>query len=196
MPSIIPTEVSLGIEDFARMQQSPFTGAIQTVTRGVSRLRISLTFRNLSDNDRKEMIAWVAKLSNREHRFQTRDWGNVQRGNYGGTPRVKGAGQTGNVLIVDGCTPSVSNWISAGDQFQVQQQLKICTFTDATNVAGEVAIQFAPPLHQSPPDNEPLEVTTPLGLFMLDGTTMDWATGAGPRFSDFVIVGIEDVLGL
>lgn len=196
LPSITPTEVSLGIEDFARMQQSPFTGAIQTVTRGVSRLRIRLAFRNLTDADRAEMIAFVAKVSNREHRFQVRDFGNVQRGSLGGTPLVKGAGQTGNSLIVDGCTAGVTNWIRAGDQFQVETQLKICTADANTNGSGETTIYFVPALHESPADNAALSVATPHGLFILDGTTMDWATGPGPRFSDFEIVGIEDVLGV
>lgn len=38
-------------------------------------------------------------------------------GLFGGTPAVSGAGQTGNTLLVSGCTGSVNGWAQIGDNF-------------------------------------------------------------------------------
>lgn len=192
-PSITPTEMSIGVIANTRTFQSPFTGAIQTSERGGARLKLRMVFANLSGADRQDMIAFLAKLNGMEHRFTVRDYGHTQRGTLTGTPLVKGAGQTGASLLIDGATISVTNWIRAGDQFQVGTELKIATADANSDGAGEVTIPFRPKLRTSPADNAAITVSSPVGLWMLVGDTIDWATGAGPAFSDFVVEAIEDI---
>lgn len=193
-PSITPSEMTLGIVTNTRAFTSPFSGAVQTVQRAGERLKLRMMFRNLSSADRQEMIAFLAKLNGMEHRFTVRDYGHTQRGTFGGTPLVKGAGQTGTSLLIDGCTPSVVNWIHAGDQFKIGNELKIMTTNGNSDGAGEVLLQFRPALRSSPADNAAITITTPTGLWMLAQDTVDWSTGPGPVFSDFSIDAIEDVL--
>lgn len=40
-------------------------------------------------------------------------------GNHGGTPLIKGAGQTGSSLAIDGCTNSTSKFLKEGDTFTI-----------------------------------------------------------------------------
>ncbi len=195
LPSITPTEVSLGIISNTRSFTSPFSGAVQTVQRAGERLKLRMVFRNRNDSERQELIAFLAKLNGMEHRFTVRDYGHTQRGTFGGTPLVKGAGQAGASLLIDGCSLTVTNWIRAGDQFQVGNELKIVTADLNSNGAGEVTLAFRPALRSSPADNAAITTTTPAGLWMLTQDTIDWATGAGPAFSDFVVDAVEDVLG-
>lgn len=192
-PSITPTEMSLGVITNTRTFTSPFTGAVQTAQRGGERLRLRMTFRNLYEANRQELLAFLMKLNGQEHRFTVHDYSNAQRGSFGGTPRVKGAGQTGGTLLVDGCTPSVTNWIHAGDQFQVGNELKIMTSNGNTDGAGEVLLRFQPSLRTSPADNALITTSSPVAVWMLT-SDVDWSTGAGPLFSDFMVEAVEDVL--
>lgn len=193
-PSITPTEMSIGVMSNTRAFTSPFSGAVQTEERGGARLKLRMVFANLSGADRQDMIAFLAKLNGMEHRFTVRDYGHTQRGTFGGTPLVKGAGQTGATLLIDGCTTGVTNWIRAGDQFKVGNELKIVTADLNSNGSGEVTLAFRPKLRTSPADNAAITTSSPTGTWMLTQDTVDWATGPGPAFSDFVIEAIEDVL--
>lgn len=76
-----------------------------------------------------------------------------------GTPLVKGAGQNGNTLAIDGCTPGVTGWLKAGDYFSVNSELKQFTADASTNGSGEATLAFQPALRNSPEDNAPLTVT-------------------------------------
>lgn len=202
-PSITPTEMTIGVITNTRAFTSPFTGAVQTVQRGGARVSLRMVFRNLSSTDRQDMIAFIAKLNGMEHRFSVRDYGHTQRGAFTGAsnPLVKGAGQTGNTLTIDGCDLSTTNWLRAADRFRVGNEYKILTADANTNGAGETTLTFWPPLRNSPADNAPVVVgapvnasTEPVGVFMLTQSNVDWSTGAGPAFSDFVIEAVEDVL--
>jgi len=77
-------------------------------------------------------------------------------GAWTGTPLVKGASQTGNTLLIDGCTASVTNWARAGDYFSVNGELKRCTAAKNSDGSGEVTLAFEPPLRASPADNAAL----------------------------------------
>lgn len=193
-PSITPTEVSFGMVANTRSFTSVFSGAVQTVERAGGRLKMMMAFRNRSDAERQELIAFLMRLNGMEHRFTVRDYGHTQRGAFGGTPLVKGAGQTGASLLIDGCTPNVTNWIRAGDQFQVGTELKVVTADANSNVSGEVTILFRSALRTSPADNAAITTISPVGVWMLANDTIDWSTGAGPAFSDFVVEAVEDVL--
>lgn len=192
-PSIAPTEMSIGVITNTRTFTSPFTGAVQTAQRAGERLRLRMTFRNMYDADRQELLAFLMKLNGQEHRFTVHDYSNTQRGTFGGTPRVKGAGQTGGTLLIDGCTPAVTNWIHAGDQFQVGNELKIMTSNGNSDGAGEVLLRFQPSLRTSPADNALITTSSPVAVWMLT-SDVDWSTGAGPLFSDFMVEAVEDVL--
>lgn len=192
-PSIAPTEMVLGVITNTRSFTSPFTGATQTESRTGDRLKLRMAFRNLSSADRQDLIAFLMKLNGMEHRFTVRDYSQTNRGAFGGTPLVNGAGQTGTSLNVDGCSLSITNWIRAGDQFKVGNELKICLADANSNGSGQVTVTFRPALRTSPADNAAITTSSPTGTFMLL-QDIDWSTGPGPVFSDFIVDAIEDVL--
>lgn len=192
-PSITPTEMTFGVITNTRTFTSPFSGAVQTESRSGERLKMRMVFRNLSGADRQDLIAFLMKLNGMEHRFTVRDYSQVQRGAFGGTPLVNGVGQTGISLNVDGCSNSITNWIRAGDHFKVGNELKIATADASSNGSGQIILAFRPTLHVSPADNAAITTTSPTGTWML-ASDVDWSTGAGPIFTDFVIDAVEDVL--
>lgn len=192
-PSITPSETTIGRKANTRAFTSPFNGVVQTEERGGSRLFLRMVFRNRSDAERQELIGFLMKLNGMEHRFSARDYSHTQRGVLTGTPLVKGGGQTGSSLLIDGCTPNVTNWIRAGDQFQIGSELKIVTADANSNASGEVTINFRSALRFAVVDNQPISTTAPSAIWMLTSDSIDWATGDGPTFSDFVIEAIEDL---
>jgi hypothetical protein len=103
---------------------------------------------------------------------------------------VAGAGQTGNTLSVDGVS-NVTNWIRAGDMFEVDGALKMQTI-DATSSGGAVTLTFVPRIVSAPPNNAAIVTTSPSGLFMLASPVVQWSSKPG-GFSNFSFEAIEDI---
>lgn len=163
----------------------------QTRDRGGEYWRVSMNFNNLTGDDKAEMQAFLVKLNGMQHRFTLYDHSKVQRGNFGGTPLVNGAGQTGTSINIDGVT-NTTDWIRAGDHFAVDGDLKMA-IADADSAAGAVTILFGPRIVTAPSDGAAITTTNPTGVFMLDAKVSSWSNRAGD-FGDFSIVCIEDVL--
>jgi len=191
-PSITPNSSSWELVSNTATYQSPITGAIQTVNRGGTRWAISLNHRNLSGDDRAEMMAWLAKLNGQQHRFTVHDHSHTQRGSFGGTPLVAGGSQTGNSLDIDGASNSVTNWIRAGDYFTVNGELKMATADANSDGSGNVTLACVPELREAPADNAAIDVTDPVGTFILTEARNGWTNVPGV-FSDFTITAIEDI---
>jgi len=191
-PSITPNSSSWELVSNTATYQSPITGAIQTLDRGGERWAIALTHRNLNGDDRAEMRAFISKLNGQQHRFTVHDHSHTQRGNFGGTPRVAGGSQTGNSLDIDGCSAGVTNWIRAGDYFTVNGELKMATADADSDGSENVTLSFVPRLRAAPPDNASIDVTDPVGTFILTDSRNGWSNVPGV-FSDFTITAIEDI---
>ena len=109
LPSITPNETSIDIVSNTEQFVSPFNGAIQTIDRGGERLVMRLVYRNLKGDDKAEMVGFLAKMNGMQHRVTAYNHAESNRGSFGGTPLVAGAGQTGNSLNVDGCSNNITN---------------------------------------------------------------------------------------
>ena len=66
----------------------------------------------------------------------------------GGTPLVNGASQTGSNLVIDGASPSITNWLRQGDIIQVAGgQVVFDVAGDVnTNGSGQATIPISPPI--------------------------------------------------
>jgi hypothetical protein len=95
-----------------------------------------------------------------------------------GTPLVKGAGQSGNTLIIDGLPTSVTGYFKEGDQIQLgtgSTSRLYKNLTDVnTNGSGEATLTLWPNLRVSPNDNEAVVVANCVGLFRLMDNEMGW----------------------
>jgi hypothetical protein len=109
-----------------------------------------------------------------------------------GTPQVKGAGQTGGTLNIDGCTASVTNWMMAGDYFSVNSELKRLTRNASTDGAGETTLYFEPILRVTPADNATLTVrgaTCP--MILVDDRQAEWPSNENKIYDELTFHAYE-----
>lgn len=169
--------------------QSPLSGAVQTVELPGARWKASFLMENLTEDDSALLQAFLVKLRGRAGRFYLYNFGRDKpRGTQGGAPLVKGAGQSGTTLIIDGCT--VGATLLAGDYLEVNGELKMVVASATANGSGEMTLTIEPPLRASPADNADVTLIQPKAIFMLTGDEAKWSTQPG-KFSSFPIDCIE-----
>lgn len=169
--------------------QSPLSGAVQTVELPGARWKASFLMENLTEADSAAMQAFLVKLRGRAGRFSLYNFARDKpRGTQGGAPLVKGAGQSGTTLIIDGCT--VGATLLAGDYLEVNGELKMVVASATANGSGEMTLTIEPPLRVSPADNAAVTLTQPKAIFMLASDETKWNTQPG-KFSSFPVDCIE-----
>lgn len=194
-PAVTPNEMSITIVSNTQVFRSPFTGAMQTLDRGGEHLIAQLNYRTLQTADKALLTAFLARLNGQQHRCNLPYHAIDNQGNFGGTPLVAGASQTGNTLNIDGCSLGITDWIKAGDFFSVNGEMKIATLDANSDGAGLATLTFSPRLRTSPPNNDPIEVTNPTGVFMLSDNSQGISQRPGPNggFADLSITFVEDI---
>jgi hypothetical protein len=105
---------------------------------------------------------------------------------------VAGASQTGASLAVDGLPVSSAGLLRAGDWIEVNGELKRLVADLNTDAAGAGTMLIEPPLRNSPADNVPVVVRTPMGRFLLSDESVGWSTSPG-TFSTIELNLIEDL---
>lgn len=158
--------------DVVALSESPFTLQCQVQEFAGQRLSGELTLPPLKREKAAEIIAFLLKLRGRLGTFLLGDpAGATPRGVATGAPLVNGANQTGNQLIIDGCTPSVTNWLRAGDWIQLGTGAASRLHQNLDDVnsdaLGQATLTIWPSLRASPPDNDPLTLTNTRGVFRL-----------------------------
>ena len=189
-PSIQPSTMTTQLLTNTASFVSPLTGATQTTDRGGERWAISMTFNNLSGDDRATMQAFVTKIRGQANRFTLSMPTENNRGNFGGTPLTQG-NYTGQTLTADGCSTSVNTWIAAGDWFEVNGELKMASIGSNSNGSGEVDITFAPRLRVGTGDNSAITTSGAEGTFIMIEDPV-WSDIPG-GFSSLTIEAIEDI---
>jgi hypothetical protein len=134
--------------------ESPLNRATQRLELAGQRWRASYTLPRMTRSQAAAWIAFFLQCKGRAEKFTAYDpdW-KVNLGAWSGTPLVMGAGQTGNSLIIDGATASVTNWAKAGDYFTVNSELKRLVANANSNGSGQVTLTFEPYLRTAPADN-------------------------------------------
>jgi hypothetical protein len=192
-PSVIPSATAFEIVTNAKTFKSPLTNSIQTAPRKGSLWRVTMTFDNRFGAERAALQAFLAKLNGQEHRFYVHDHAYTRRGVGGGTISVKGAGQSGSTLLVDGASFSIANYLREGDYVAFNNEFHMVTADCNSNGLGEVSIPIAPPIRKQTNDNDLVDYAVPvLGVFMLSSSAK-WDNRPGIN-SSFTIEGVEDVL--
>lgn len=180
MPSNNAIEsIVLSMEFVNSVTRSPFSMVSQVYDWGGMAWKIDATLPIMKREIAEDWIAFALSLRGRKGTFLAGDpSGGTPRGVGGGTPLVKGAGQTGSSLLVDGCPVSTTNWLKKGDYFQLgtgaTSRLHKLIENATTNGAGEVTLEFVPTLRSSPVDNAPLTLTNAKGIFRMDSNTVPW----------------------
>lgn len=168
-----------GLETNTQRFESPLTNSVQRLALGGAYWQATYT---LPPMNRGQMALWQAFLMRLEGGANTffgyDPDATTPRGIATGTPLVKGAGQTGSTLIIDGCTAGVTGWGKAGDYFNCNGQLHMLTADCHTNGSGETTLAFKPAMRSSPADNAPLTVTHPtVPMILTDDGQAVWQSG-------------------
>ena len=130
--------------------------------------------------------AWIAALVSMRGLYGQMylgDWdGRTPNGTASGTPLVKGADQTGNSLITDGWTASVTGIMKAGDYLQIgsgiEQRLHMVVADANSDGSGDATLSIEPALRVSPADNAALTVSSAKGVFRLASNETEWSANA------------------
>lgn len=188
--TITPNSASWSLQDNAATSVSFLSGFTQRRSYGGERWVVTLTYVNLQPAARAELSSLYTKLASGDNQIDLEKHGQTNRGSFGGTPLVNGAGQLGKSLVCDGAG-TVTNWIREGDFFEVNNELKMAT-ADANSSSGAVTLSFVPRLRSSPADNAAITTSSAKGRFYLVPGGVTWSEAPG-GFSDLTVQLVEQI---
>lgn len=163
--------------DFGADLVPPLGGVAQRVSRVGSRWLVNFSgFQQLSPHDARRLLAKLMKARTLGETVLAA-WPQPDFDLSIGTPLVKGAGQTGSTLTIDGLPHSTSIAL-AGYFFSMTVSSRNYLYQVAdditTNSSGEAILNISPLLRASPADNAALEFTTPKIEGFADGMEQPW----------------------
>lgn len=159
---------------------SPFTFAGQAFAYPGQMWQADVTLPPMKRTDAEQWVAWLMSLRGQLGTFLMGDMlGCTPRGVATGTPLVKGAGQTGQDLAIDGCTTSVTGWLKAGDFIQLGSGAtatlhKVLADVN-TNSSGEATLSIWPHIRTAPADNAAVTVSNTVGRWRLASNETSWS---------------------
>lgn len=156
---------------------SPIGGWTQTKgTPGATFWQCQVTFKLWKTEDASyELESFLGRVGGMTGRFAYGDpWYLVTgpRGPLGGAPLVKGAGQVGSSLVIEGATPSLTPWIKNGDYCSWAvgadyEELHRVIADANSDAGGEVTLNIIPPIRRSPDHQTPLKIAGATCVMML-----------------------------
>lgn len=172
--------------------ESPVNRAVQTLGRPGALWSCAVTFQNLDAADTAILEAFLLQLEGQANRVSLWNWQRERpRGVGGGSPLVKGAGQTGGSLLIDGGPLSTSGYLVPGDYVGVGSRLHMNVGTANTNGSGEATLTLRPTLFTAPADNEVITLVKPTVTMMLAEDSVSWQVQPG-QFVTHTLRFIED----
>lgn len=193
--SVIPTSSEWRLISNTAAFISPLSGMTRTLSRGGDRWACMIVCANLTGDKRAVLQAFLARLRGQAHRVILPDHAYTRRGTQAANVLVKGAGQTGVSLAVDGGT--IGATLLAGDMITVDNYLHMVVVDSTFNASGEATLTISPPLRAAPADNGTVNVVAPTARFMLAGNTVSWSNAPGGLqgpLSTMTIELVEDIV--
>lgn len=190
-PHAMPSQLQFSAVDWRKVDvtqdvKSPYDGKSQIVVFGGQWREATLTLRAQSRAEAQKWDAWLAALKGHVGTFLL---GDPRRPTplgsaavSAGTPVVRGGGQTGSSLLIDGIGNNLTAYLKAGDLFHIgsgaDTQLYEALQDVASDGSGIATIEIWPDLRSAPADNAPLTVTAARGLFYRASNVTGWRTEA------------------
>lgn len=190
-PITLPTQAIVGVTfsmmDAVGASESPYTLSQEIYEHPGKRWGIDVQLRPMFREQAEEWVAALASLRGRVGTFYLGDpVGRYPRGALGGTPLVKGAGQTGGTLLIDGCSHNITNWLRKGDWVQLgtgsSARLHKILADVNTSYIGEATLELWPGPRTAPADNAALIVTNTVGVWRLPDNKRSYDIGAAAIF--------------
>lgn len=171
--------ISMTARAVVGISRSPFSLEAQVQAQQGQMWLGQFTLPPLRRADGEPWLAFLLSLNGPEGTFLAGiEGGENPRGALGGSPLVKGGGQSGQVLLIDGCTPNITGWAKAGDYLQLGTGLDTHlhkNLTDAdTDGSGNATLDIWPRLRTAPNDNSAVVMTNAKGLWRMASNDMQW----------------------
>lgn len=184
-PLALPThtgiaQIELRATNAVAYGSSPFTFAGQTFAYPGQMWQADVTLPPMKRADAEQWVAWLISLRGQLGTFLLGDpIGGTARGTPTGTPLVKGAGQTGGTLEIDGASNSITGWLKAGDYIQLgtgsSARLHKVLADANSDASGNVTLDIWPHIRTAPADNATVTVSNAKGLFRLSSNEQAWS---------------------
>lgn len=170
-----PSEVRIAPRSIVAVAVSPFSGAQQAYQHQGQFWQADITLPPMRTAD---AAPWMAAFLQLNGRYGTFRLGNAAmqtpRGAATGTPLVKGASQTGQSLITDGWSASVTGILKQGDYIQIEDRLYMLMIDANSDASGNATLDIWPRLRAAPADNAVITTSNCKGLFRLTSNEMPW----------------------
>ncbi len=156
--------------------ESPLSRVEQVLERDGARWSAVFTVATMRRGaDTGAWTAFFSSLRGRRGTFNGYDpLATSPRGSAGGTPLVKGAGQTGNSLITDGWPANQSGVLLKGDYIQVNARFHMVVEDADSDGGGNATLEIEPKVRESPPDNAAITTTNPKVKMRLIDNRVGW----------------------
>lgn len=173
--SIFPRRVRWTANSVVGVSESPITLEQQVYVHQGEAWGITLEWPPLTVDHAETLIACLNSLNGREGTMllSPPDYRGARGTWVNATPLVKGSGQSGKALLVDGIALGLTG--ALGDWFQIGNHIHKLTQAFVMGGAGEVTLSFWPRLRASPADNAPLTLVNPAGLWRLTENQREWS---------------------
>ena len=166
MPSGGIREITWMPQTTVARTESPFSLAQQVHKFPGQRRMVKVKLPAMTAADARNWIAFFAHLNGPERTFFLSDTVGQNPSLSRGTPVVNGASQTGRSLVYDGGAAS-STVVAAGEWVSIGNRLHQAVETSTADGSGDGTMKLWPEIQTSPPDNAPIEVDSPRGVFRL-----------------------------
>ena len=183
-PSQCIKAVTIRAKNVVSMLSSPFTGQQQVYKHQGQWWEMEVTLPPMKQAEAELMASFLIKLNGQYGTFLLGDPANTSpRGIGSGSPLVKGGNQTGDELLTDGWTPSITGILKAGDWIQLgsASSTRLHKVLDDVNsdASGNATLQIWPNLRSSPADNDVITVNNAKGRWRLSSSDVDYNIEAG-----------------
>ena len=198
-PDITPTSQTFELVTNTKTFQSPLSKTMQTVARKGAHWKTSMTFSNLTDDERGALQSFITRLNGQEHRMRIRDYGQPFRGSApsGDSPTVYLTGASR--VVLQNCTAGVGSYVKRGDYIEIDNQLYQVTHGSAgvdsnplSNSERRCDMYISPPFTTQPSVGTAVTLRGATGVFMMTNNPK-WTT-SGLYVSSITIEAISDVL--
>lgn len=168
--------------DVVTTSRSRFTGKQQVIAHSGQWWEADITLPPMERDVAETWVSFLLSLKGARGTFTFGDpAGATAQGSASstpGTPVVKGAGQTGETLLIDGCPSGVTDYLKAGDYIQLGSASTATLHKVMQDVntdgSGNANIDIWPDIRNAPSDNATVVVATPVGLWRRASNTQAW----------------------